>query len=571
MERRYFRWRVRWFLLAVGGMGLGAPHWASAQSSPPPSSAAPPPAAAPSSAAPPPAAAPASAAPPPAAAPSSAAPPPAAAPGSTARNAQLEERIRQLEAMVNKLSTQVNRMPPPGNPPSGAPGTADPDGRTPASAVAPSARGGAGSPGQSLPPDPPPAPRFNMPATLPNIPSVVRWGSGFEITTPDNEYQWQFHNLTQADYRGFQQGGQTPLHDTFLLPRQWFIFAGRLTKPYEYFVSLANTNDAFTVLWCWLNIHYDDRLQLRFGRVYTPFGYEWWQVPTAFMLTPERSIWANNFTPASDLGAFAWGQLFKKRVDYAVGIFNGARNQLIDNNNEKDLIAFLQFKPFLESDIAALKYLTVGGSVDTGNEFNAPIPSILRTSVQTGSATSNVGPAFLTWNSNVRESGWKALWNMHVAYYYNHLSVYGEWQSGFENFAFVNTPRSRTQVPIEGFYVNAGYFLTGETVGNGRNVIQPKRDFDLRKGKRGPGAIELVGRYSMLDLGSKLFTAGLADPNLWANRVYNIDVGVNWYLTRTIKMYFGWEHDVFNQPVLFAPGRRQLTSDQAWVRFQIFF
>jgi phosphate-selective porin OprO/OprP len=466
--------------------------------------------------------------------------------------------------MVKTLSTKVGQRRGPSGP-----GTAASNTGTPATATAPSAMGGAGAPDQSLPPDPPPASRFNMPATITNILGRARFGSGFEISTPDGEYVLQFHNITQFNYVGFKQTGQTePLHDTFYLPYQIFVFNGRLTRPYEYYVSFANLYNVWVALWNFLDVHYDDRLHFRFGKVFTPFGYEWWQVPLAFRLQPELSIFYNNFGPATDLGAFAWGNLFKKRVDYAVGIFNGATPLSIDPNNGKDLIAFLNFKPFLESDITALRNLNVGGSVDAGNRIQAPMPSTLQTSTLTGLAP--VGPAFLTWNINVRESGLRALWTMHMAYYYNHLSVIAEWQGGYQEYALANTPRTRTRVPIEGFYVAAGYFLTGETV-SVRNIIQPKRDFDLRKGRRGPGAIELTARSSLLDLGSQVFKAGLADPNLWTNRVSNVNVGVNWYWTRAIKIYAGWEHDMFAQPVLFAPGRRQLTSDQALVQFQIYF
>ena len=71
-------------------------------------------------------------------------------------------------------------------------------------------------------------------------------------------------------------------------------------------------------------------------------------------------------------------------------------------------------------------------------------------------------------------------------------------------------------------------------------------------------------------MGGNLFTAGLADPNLWTNRVYSVDVGLNWYLTQYVKMYLGWEHDGFAQPVLLSPGRSALSIDQAWLRFQVF-
>ena len=338
-------------------------------------------------------------------------------------------------------------------------------------------------------------------------------------------------------------------------------------------MSFSETYNSFNFLWCWLNIHYDDRLQFKVGRMFTPFGYEWWIEPTAFLINPERSHFINNIAPVSDIGLTAWGQLAKKRIEYAVGIYNGTRNSTFDLNDSKDIVAFLNFKPFLESDIEALKYLNVGGSVDTGNQFNTPLPPDMRTNVQTSGAVGpalGTGPEFLVWNSNVRESGWRAFWDLHAAYYYRHLSLIAEWQSGFQDYCLRQHPQLPDPRPNRRFYVQSGYFLTGETV-TSRGVVEPIRNFDIRKGKWGPGAIELAARYQLFHLGSQIFTAGLVDQNNWTNQVSSVDVGVNWYLTRFIKVYMGWEHDMFAQPVTFAPGRQQLTNDQAWLKFQIFF
>ena len=326
-------------------------------------------------------------------------------------------------------------------------------------------------------------------------------------------------------------------------------------------MGINHGNDTTSLLWAWLNFHYDDRFQLKVGRVFTPWGYEWYFVPTAFLINPERSLFYNNFGPGSDVGIYAWGRWFEKRLDYAVGIFNGTRNGFLDLNDSKDLDAFVNIKPFLKAGIPLLENLNVGGSVSTGNQNNAPNPVLFRTDTAVN---------FLQLNSNVRENGWRTLWDLHMAYYYRQLSVIAEWQSGFQDYALAGNLANRTHLPISGFYVQAGYFLTGETVAF-RNVLQPNRPFDLRKGRRGPGAIELGARYSLLDIDRQIFTAGLSDPNNWTNRVYNVNVGLNWYLTKQVKIYLGWEHDVFGDPVLFAPGRRQLTSDQFLARFQFFF
>lgn len=66
-------------------------------------------------------------------------------------------------------------------------------------------------------------------------------------------------------------------------------------------------------------------------------------------------------------------------------------------------------------------------------------------------------------------------------------------------------------------------------------------------------------------------TGNLADRNLWTNQLYTTDLGVNWYWTQFIKVYVRWQHALFGDPVLYVPGRMQTTSDQFWLRFQVYF
>src|SRR6185437_8149732 len=159
--------------------------------------------------------------------------PPGPAAAATTREAALEARILQLETMLNQLSGQVQQMSvAPArsagvSTPTGTVPTTGADVGTPASTATPSASGGPAAPGQSLPPNPAPVARFDSPATLASIPGNFKFGPGFELRTRDEEFFFQFHNLTQFDYRGYQQGGQNPVRDTFTIPRQWFMFSGR--------------------------------------------------------------------------------------------------------------------------------------------------------------------------------------------------------------------------------------------------------------------------------------------------------------------------------------------------------
>ena len=243
-----------------------------------------------------------------------------------------------------------------------------------------------------------------------------------------------------------------------------------------------------------------------------------------------------------------------------MGTFNTQRNSFQPFDNRQDVMAFLNFKPFYNREEGfLLRDLQFGGSVDAGNENQSPMPAALRTnSAPSGAAVDSTAAGnaatlpFLAFNPGVLERGGRALWELHAAYYYGGLSLLGAWQGGHESYALAaNGPPTR--IPIDGWFVQAGYILTGETIRD-RTLIDPLRPFDLRRGRFGLGAFELTARYSELDLDSRVFTAGLADPTLWTNRAQLIDVGCNWYLNKFVKVYFDWEHAIFASPVFSSSG-----------------
>jgi phosphate-selective porin OprO/OprP len=432
-----------------------------------------------------------------------------------------------------------------------------------------SREGGAGA--RDNPSDPG---RSRRPSQRP-LPSRVEFGPGFQISSDDDEFQLQFHNLTQIDYRQYTQPGQDSVHSGYSIPRQRWYFMGRMTRSIEFYTTINRGFGTLDLFDAFINYRYDDRLMFKVGRFKTPFSYEFYAMSAPDFIVPERSLFNSNFSPNRELGFMSWGQLADKRVDYAVGMFNGNRLSFQDTNEEKDVISYINARPFgAASDDDSwvfLKYLNIGGSVDFGNQNNAPLPAVLRTSLAASNAADavNIAPPFLTFNKNVLEHGLRSLWGMHLAYFYKHLSLVGEWESGYQSYT-TGLSSYQTKVPVNAYYVTAGYFLTGETVDR-RTQIEPLRPFCLRKGKFGPGAIELQGRYSTLELGRSVFTGGLADPNQWTNRLYTVDLGLNWYLNAYTKIVLEWEHAVFGQPVLDAPGKFQLTSDLFWARFQVYF
>ncbi len=487
---------------------------------------------------------------------------PSAAPpaGEPMSREALEDRVRQLEATVGRLAEMLEHQQAAGAAPAAAPAPAAPG--SGATKPPPAA------PGQSIG-NPPTSARFDSPPPFENHPAKTKFGPGFEIRTEDDEFIFQFHNLTQFEYRGYQQGGQTPVHDTFDIPRQWFMFSGRITKPIGYFVSIANGFDTLSILDVFTDLNFGPKLNARVGRFKTPFTYEFLSDPVQGLAIPERSIFFNNFGQNREVGAMAYGKLFNQKVDYAVGTFNGTRNGFLALEDGKAVSAYVNYRPFGDEEGTLLENLNIGGSVFAQNRDQIPQPTTLRTIVPT-TGNAIIGVPFLSFNPNVREHGDTALWDLHLAYYYKSLAVIAEWGSGYQSYALTSNLSNPVPLSVQSYYVQASYLITGETR-NSLGVVQPLRPFSLKPGSSGPGAIEPYARYESLRLGNEVFTRNLSDPALWTNDVQMTWVGMNWHLNRYLKMSFGWNHAMFGTPVQFAPNRFQLNADMFLARVQLYF
>jgi len=519
----------------------------------------------------------------------------------TAREVSLEQRLKSIESMmttrasatVSSVGTQVPGAagavdPPPGEEalvPAGvaggtqapSPNPSLPAGNLPDDAV----------PGYDAVETPQGLPAASIPAAastaakkpdMPFTPKLVKGyagvGPGFVISSEDDEYQLQFHNLSQFELRQYNNQNMNPTHSTFGIPRQWLIFNGRLTKPIEYFVA---TNWGFTnlnLLDAFVNFHYDDRLQVKLGRFKTPYTYEFYAEPVNGLINPERSMFFNNYGPNRDVGAMVWGQVFNKTTDYAVGVFNGVRNGNIDNNNAKEIIAYFNSRPLEKSGIDLFKYWNVGGSTSYNVYNGSARPEVFRTNVPYP-GDPNVSPQWLILNPNTQSFGSQKLWSVHSALYYKSLSLIGEWNSGYETYAKTSSLMKGTHVPTNGWYLQAGYFLTGEQV-TSRGVVQPLHPFNP-KGKDGMGAFELGFRWAEQSLDKSIF--GFASDKKWTNDTNVVDLGLNWYWNSNVKLYIGWQRAMFGQPIQAAPGATpsaspsywMSSSDMLWLRAQLYY
>ncbi len=424
-----------------------------------------------------------------------------------------------------------------------------------------------------------PAPGYSLSNLLydKRIPLQASFGPGFELRSKDREFQLRVHLESQIEGRAWGPGDELPPGSGLsgiYLPRQRIFFDGNITKRIEYELSINRGLANINILNAYVNLHLDDRLQFRMGRFFTPLPYDQYAISNYWLITPERSPFTTNLGLNRQFGAMAWGYLFDERLDYAAGVFNGGRNTFENLNSAVDFAGYLNARPFQESEVFRFfRFLNLGTSVAYGHQDQPPSPVAFR--IAGGSPDTNIpGSAtvpFLILNPDVIERGERLVGSIHAAFFRGSLSLIGEWQYGYGSYATPSS-RSSTRVPYAGYYVAAGYFLTGEQVERRRRVY-PLRPLvpTSSNDRRGIGAWELAGRVAELGLGDDVFTAGFADSDRWSNSVRTTELGVNWYWNEYIKLYMFWLNGRFGDPIRDRTAGLQETADMFWIRFQLYF
>lgn len=412
-------------------------------------------------------------------------------------------------------------------------------------------------------------------STPSRVPVRSYFGPGFQFQSLDEEFLLQIHIQSQIETRLWNDPAGAPFKDGFYLPRQRIFFNGRITRPLEYVFSLNRGFGDLNILETFLNFHPTDAFQVRFGRYFTPLGYDQFAVRNLWLPTPERSLFTTNLAPNRQVGLMAWGYLFDKRLDYATGVFTGPRNSFEDVNNHKDFQAYLNARPFQQSQsLAFLKDLNIGSSVAYGIQDQGAVPLTFRVG---GVAPTNASQAdaptapFLQFNPDTLEQGPRLLGSVHAAYFLRGLSLISEWNYGYGTYASPSAG-TRGQVPFGGYYVTGAYFLTGETIDRRAMVVPLRPLLPTRPGQRqGIGAWEAVGRVSELHFGQEVFDLGLADPQRWSSGATTTELGLNWYWNEHFKVYMFWLHGAFDDPVLYSRGDRRDAVDMFWMRFQLYY
>jgi phosphate-selective porin OprO and OprP len=428
--------------------------------------------------------------------------------------------------------------------------------------------------------------RPDMPARRRRI--HTSFSNGLTWRSEDNYFALTFHNLTQFDLRVFNPTGD-PLVDSFTIPRQRWYFEGHVSDYVSYYTVINRGYGTLDLLDSFVDFNFEGtavsgqrinkaKIEIRVGRMKTPYTYEYIKMSENNLVAAERSVFVGNVAGNRQLGVMAHGELLDDQFEYAVGVFNGPRRSFEDFNNGKDLFTFINTRPFLQTDAELLQQLNLGGSFNFGREHNPLQPTALRTANDqaAGNEAAGVSPTFLTFNPNDIENGLRMQWSGDVTYYFRSLGIMSGYQGGFQDYSLNATTPLHTRVGMSGYQVTLFYFLTGEEITVRRNLLQPRnplgrigrtRGEDVR---RGFGAIELFSRFANMHLDGDVLSSGLATATS-ANNANVTDIGFNWYLNHYVKLTFDWQYSAYNRAVALTPTSTTTFNNLFWFRSQIFF
>jgi phosphate-selective porin OprO/OprP len=261
----------------------------------------------------------------------------------------------------------------------------------------------------------------------------------------------------------------------------------------------------------------------------------------ANLLFVERGF-PTQLIPNRDVGFQLQGDLFGGALSYAAGVFNGVADggsgDFETADDDKDAAGRIFTHPFKNTGIGPLKGLGIGVAGTYGNQEGA-----LRTLVSPGQQRffgyrSGVGTNAVTANVLADGSHWRV--SPQGYYYWGPFGLFGEYVISDQQVRRDDGVATFARIRNTAWQIAASYILTGEE--NSFKALVPKQPFSLRGG--GWGAWEVAARFGQLDVDDDAFPL-FANPATSATEATSWGVGLNWYLTRNLKVNLNYEQTDF--------------------------
>jgi len=355
------------------------------------------------------------------------------------------------------------------------------------------------------------------------------WDNGMRAKTADGSVSMKFGGRLMYDWTWYdddqvEEVGLGEVSDSAEPRRARLYWQGSFNKRISFKVQYDFTGGDADFKDAYLELNQLPVVQnLRFGHFKEPFALN---EPTSskYILFIERSLPNAAFAPGRNVGAMIHGTLLDERMTLAGGVFRdaddfGQSGQFIGApDDEQVFTGRVTVLPWYEQDGKRLLHL--GGATSyrhlKGNDNAVRVRTRPETHVGPRLVDTNFGPIDIVDAEDINLFGGEI------------AMVLGSFHWQAEYMAAMVESNLLDDAFLDGWYVQAGYFLTGEHRPYKKSEgafsrVKPLKPYD----KGGPGAIELKVRYSTIDLDDAGLTGGSEE---------NISFGVNWYLTGNVRL-----------------------------------
>jgi phosphate-selective porin OprO/OprP len=382
-------------------------------------------------------------------------------------------------------------------------------------------------------------------ATAPVV-SLDEKGLAVRSASP-GAFEVKLRGLVQGDGRFWIGDDEVPQNDTFLLRRVEPTLEGSWGSLLGFRLTAQLAGDSATINDAYLDLRFDPRATVRVGKTKTPVGLE--RLQSSGSTGQVELGFPSELAPGRDIGVQLQGQ-FPAGVSYAFGVYNGTvdgRDGTTANpDGDFDAVGRIFFEPW-KNAANALSGLGFGVAASRGERHGSGSAFLPRYRTP-GQVT------FFGYRSDVAADGAQERWSPQAYYYNGPFGLLGEYIVSRQEV--VAATGERADLENKAWQLSGGVVLTGEDASY-QGVAHP--DHPFTPGAPGWGALELVARYGRLEIDDDAFPL-FADPLQAMAAARGWGLGLNWYLTRNLKLTANYTRTSFDA----APGAAAREDEQVF-------
>ncbi|MBW2708286.1 MAG: hypothetical protein JRD04_03220 [Deltaproteobacteria bacterium] len=378
-----------------------------------------------------------------------------------------------------------------------------------------------------------------------DIPLEAVFDDGFYLRSREKDlFELRIGGLLQVDYRYFNYDSDAdPDKNRFDIRRSRLLLTGHLYNRFFYkFQYEFQGAGGRRLLDAYVDTAVLPFISFRVGQFKEPFSLEQYTSDKNIPFS-ERAM-GFFLTPRRDVGLMAHASLWKDRIYYGVGIFNGdgVDDTVGGDSDSPELTGRVVYAPFRSMGIPLWHGLQIGGSYSYAKVDRNNVKVDVRTSGLTPFFDVNSAAKF----NIIRDVDARTRYGAELAWAYGPLLLWGEYIN--LQFTDVKTSDAQFDINLEDHYGSLLWMITGETPTLKQGVIQPIRPLrSLWQG--GWGAVGLAFRYDHFDGGDTTYEY-LVEPGISVREATAYTIAVNWYLNPYVRLLLDATRTNFDRPLL---------------------